>query len=281
MDDGVVANAADMDIMDGVEDVRIRPLDSVDRLRDVERLQVEVWGMSDREVVPYHQLLAAVRNGGLVLGAFAAEELVGFCYGFPGVRDGEPVFCSHMTGVLPAWQTHDVGYRLKCAQREWAIAQGYSRMVWTYDPLQSLNAYFNLHKLGAEARRYYVDYYGEMDDELNRGLPSDRIEVDWWLRAPEVVRRLAGRRVARQTADAAPVLQAEGWRPGEVGEPGAAVVRIEIPRALRALRDQDPDAALAWRLATRQAFQRCFQRGYVAVDFVPSRQSGFYILQQG
>lgn len=263
-----------------MEDVRIRTVDSVPELRDIERLQVEVWGMSDREVVPYHQLLAAARNGGLILGAFAAEELIGFCYGFSGARDGERIFCSHMTGVLPGWQAHDVGYRLKRAQREWAIAQGYRRVVWTYDPLQSLNAYFNLHKLGAEARRYYVDYYGEMDDELNRGSPSDRIEIDWWLDAPQVIDRLEGRWSSPHPADAAPVLEADGLCPGEVFDPTGPLVRLQIPRAIRSLRQEDPAAALGWRLATREAFQRCFQLRYVAVDFVVSDDRGFYLLER-
>jgi predicted GNAT superfamily acetyltransferase len=258
----------------------IRELKTVSELRQVERLQIDVWGMTEREVVPLHQMLAAARNGGLILGAFVAGQLVGFCYGFPGVRDGDRIFCSHMTGVLPTCQVRDVGYRLKCAQREWAIAQGYRRMVWTYDPLQSLNAYFNLHKLGAEARRYFIDYYGEMDDEINRGLPSDRIEVDWWLDAPEVVDRLEGRRVSRQPADVAPVLEADGPRPGVVIDPAGPLVRIQIPRAIRSLRQEDPETALAWRLATREAFQRCLQRGYVAVDFVVSDDRGFYILEK-
>jgi predicted GNAT superfamily acetyltransferase len=258
----------------------IRKLETVSELRPVERLQIDVWGMTEREVLPLHQMLAAARNGGLILGAFVAGELVGFCYGFPGVRNGDRIFCSHMTGVLPASQAQYVGYQLKRAQREWAIAHGYRRMVWTYDPLQSVNAYFNLHKLGAEARRYYIDYYGEMDDEINRGLPSDRIEVDWWLEAPQVVDRLEGRWISPRLADAAPVLEAEGPSPGVVVDPTGPLVRIQIPRAIRSLRQKDPEAALAWRLATREALQRCFQRGYVAVDFVVSDDRGFYILEK-
>ncbi|MDR7581734.1 MAG: GNAT family N-acetyltransferase, partial [Armatimonadota bacterium] len=190
--------------------MEIHPLQAVAELRAVEGLQQAVWGMTDREVVPCHQLLAAVRNGGVVLGAFAEGRLVGFCYAFVGWRQGERVLHSHMTAVLPGLQDRDVGYRLKLAQREWALAQGYRRVVWTFDPLQSRNAYFNLHKLGARAERYEVNYYGEMDDELNRGLPTDRLEVDWWVSSEPVVARLEGRRAAPRLEGTRAVLEAEG-----------------------------------------------------------------------
>ncbi len=263
----------------GAEEIRIRPLTAVHELRAVEELQQAVWGMGDRAVVPDHQLLAAVRAGGLVLGAFAGEILVGFCYGFPAFREGERFFYSHMTGVRPEWRWRQVGYHLKCAQRAWALEQGYDRIVWTYDPLQSPNAHFNLHKLGATARRYFVDYYGEMRDALNRGLPSDRLEVDWWLQSERVRARLEGGIQSPPVEAALPVLEATGAEPGPVRKPKGKWVRIAIPPDLTALRDQDPDVALRWRLATREAFCACFAAGYTAVDFVRTPEAGWYLLE--
>ncbi len=260
--------------------VEIRPLEAVAELRAVEGLQQAVWGMPDREVVPCHQLLAAVRNGGVVLGAFSEGRLVGFCYAFVGWREGERVLHSHMTAVLPGLQDRDVGYRLKLAQREWALAQGYRRVVWTFDPLQSRNAYFNLHKLGARSERYEVNYYGEMDDELNRGLPTDRLEVDWWVTSKSVVARLEGRWAAAHLEDARPVLEAEGDAPGRVRRPAGTLLRLEVPASISVLRERDPELALAWRLATRQAFLRCFREGYVAVDFAREGGRGFYVLER-
>lgn len=261
-------------------DVEVRALNTVAELRGVEDLQQAVWGMPDREVVPRHQLLAAVRNGGVVLGAFLGGELVGFCYAFVGRRDGEPVLHSHMTGVLPGLQDRDVGYRLKVAQREWAVGHGYRRVVWTFDPLQSRNAYFNLHKLGARAERYEVDYYGEMDDDLNRGLPTDRLEVDWWVASAPVVARLEGRWVGPDLARTQAVLEAAGYGPGPVGRPAGRLLRLEVPPSLRALLERDPQLALSWRLAVRQAFLRCFREGYAAVDFVRQGGRGFYVLER-
>jgi predicted GNAT superfamily acetyltransferase len=260
--------------------LEVRLLDTVSELREVESLQQLVWGMPDREVVPSHQLLAAVRNGGLVLGAFAGGRLVGFSYAFVGWREGERVLHSHMTAVLPDLQDHDVGYRLKCAQREWALAQGYGRIVWTFDPLQSRNAYFNLHKLGARAERYLVDYYGRMEDELNRGLPTDRLEVDWWLTSEPVRARLEGRWVPPALEGARPVLEAQGDGPGPVREPAGELVRLEVPASLADLRQRDPQLPLAWRLATREAFLRCLAAHYAAVDFRRHAGRSFYILER-
>ncbi len=260
--------------------MEIRTLTKVSELRAVEGVQQAVWGMPDREVVPSHQLLAAVRNGGLVLGAFSEGRLVGFSYAFVGWREGERVLHSHMTAVLPGLQDRQVGYRLKLAQREWALENGYRRVVWTFDPLQSRNAHFNLRKLGARAERYEVNYYGEMEDDLNRGLPTDRLEVDWWLRSEPVVARLEGRWPGVSLARTQPVLEAAGDGPGPVGRPAGPLLRLEVPRSVRALQERDLQLALSWRLAVRQAFVRCFREGYAAVDFAQEAGRGFYVLER-
>lgn len=255
-----------------MSDISIRLLRDIDSLRRVETLQMEIWGMLERDIVPSHQLLAAAGAGGAVLGAFDSRgEMVGFCYGFAGWREGAPLFYSHMAGVKGARQLQDIGFRLKCAQREAALAMGYTRAVWTFDPLQSVNARFNLHKLGATARRYYVNYYGEMPDELNRGLDSDRLEVDWALRSVRVEAAVANRPRERSWDDAVRALEAEarGSGPGDLRlELDAPAILIEVPTDLPAIRDRDRGLARAWRLVTRQAFLHFFARGYRAVDFI-------------
>jgi predicted GNAT superfamily acetyltransferase len=234
------------------ETITIHTVTDVAELRAVEDLQMEVWGMPERDVVPLHHLLAASGAGGRVLGAFTPEgKLVGFCYGFAGVRGGRTLFYSHMAGVLPEFRDQEIGFRLKQAQRETALAGGFEWMVWTYDPLQAGNAYFNLHKLGAESRRYTVNYYGEMRDELNRGTDSDRLEVDWWLHDPRVEALMRGEASARGEVSKAP--------PGDV-------LRIEVPPDITSLRRRDPAAASRWRETTRRQFLDAFAARYVAVD---------------
>ncbi|MGH2436591.1 MAG: GNAT family N-acetyltransferase [bacterium] len=229
----------------------VRPITALAELRRIEELQREVWGMPDRDVVPGHQLLAASGAGGVVLGAFdPSDDLVGFCYGFIGLRDGRPLFYSHMAAVVEAHRGKDIAFRLKRAQRDEAVARGLDWMVWTYDPLQAANAHLNMHKLGARASRYYVNYYGEMDDALNRGIPSDRLEVDWWLRDPRVATLMRGEQPA--------------------APPGGDVARIAIPSNLGAIRRADLARLQHWRHRTRESFLEWFGRGYEAVDFVNS-----------
>lgn len=265
-------------------DIEIRSLTTIDELHAVEDLQRAVWGMLDRDIVPSHQLLAASRAGGVIVGAFAARALVGFCYGFIGVRDGELLFVSHMAGVAAAYQRSGVGFLLKRAQREAALERGVKRMVWTYDPMASLNAHFNLHKLGSVAMRYYVNYYGEMEDDLNRGLPSDRLEVDWWLRDPRIVSLMQGETAHREWNGAtalapipsSPVLKPQA--PDLTLE--SPIVRMKIPTSFSEIKQRNRQVGREWLIAVRQAFQHYFAKGYQAVDFVWTDDTGDYILRR-
>ena len=274
-----------------MDDILIRPITDIEALRTLEEVQQRVWGTPDRDVVPSHQLLAATAAGGVVLGAFARDnEVIGFCYGFVGQRGGRLLLYSHMTGVVEEWRGKDVGFRLKQAQRQEALARGLDWMVWTFDPLQSTNAYFNLHRLGAEARRYYVNYYGEMPDELNRGVESDRLEVDWFLRSPRVEGLMhAQARDKRQAEPSQPTEAAVALAgsPGPLPRPADPVldldapeVRVEIPPAFTPLRTADLGLAREWRATSREVFRAYFERGYAAVDFVRTPALGYYVLRR-
>src|SRR3989442_13798918 len=153
-----------------------------------EALSRDIWGAAERNVVPRELLLTMQLNGGLVHGAFLPDgRLVGFCFAFAGVRDGQLRLCSHQLGVIPELRGAGIGIELKQAQRKDALRLGYPLVSWTFDPLEARNAYINLHRLGCVARLYDRDHYGDMEDDLNRGLPSDRLEAEWWLRRPKPV----------------------------------------------------------------------------------------------
>jgi predicted GNAT superfamily acetyltransferase len=269
--------------------ITIRQITDVAGFHAAVNLQRDVWRGPDLEVVGVYQLRAAVSAGGVVLGAFDERgTLLGFCYGFIGLRDGKLLFYSHLAGVRPEYQDRDIGFSLKRAQRQAALDRGLDRIVWTYDPLQSLNASFNLRKLGATAARYFVDYYGEMSDAINRGLPSDRLEVDWWLRDSRVEARLSGNVSAPSWPDA-PAALAGRMRDDMVTPDSPAlnmddrIVRIEIPTAFGQLKARSPEVALAWRMASRQTFLHYFGRDYRATDFVIRHADaiGSYVLQRG
>lgn len=264
---------------------------TVDECHHVVRLQAEIWGTQE-EVVPAHMLLTFAKEGGVVLLMRDDAAPVGFAFGFPALTaDGQVKLASHQAGVLPPYQAQGWGHRLKLAQREAALAQGFTLMTWTYDPLQGLNARLNLHKLGAVCRTYLPNLYGDMDDALNRGLPSDRFKVDWWLTSDHVNKRIAGQFAAAAGLLASlPLLNPsrpgpDGLRlPSEAVSPAttAPACLVEIPDSLARLKQVNPEAALTWRLQTRQLFTQLFAAGFTATDLLRSPdQRSFYLLQQG
>jgi predicted GNAT superfamily acetyltransferase len=259
--------------------ITVRAMADAEILRRCTELQMRIWGMGRAEVVPDHQLIAAVSAGGAVLGAFAPDgALVGFSYAFPGWRRGRPLWYSHMTGVLREYRDAGIGLSLKRTQRECALAAGIDHIVWTFDPLQAGNARFNLGRLGAVAFRYYVDYYGPMTDAINQGLPSDRLEVDWYLRSGRVAARL-------EAAPRRPIDEDAAWAvaAGDAGtsafpgpphlDLGQSRILVEIPPDLHRLKRDHPAAAAAWRAATRAVFQHYFARGYSTTDAAWVRQA--------
>jgi predicted GNAT superfamily acetyltransferase len=281
-------------------DFVIRPLETIADFRACEEIQRQTWGPGDAEVVPLNMLLAVARNGGIALGAFAGAEMIGFVFGFLGTskRFGPEAPAavrlkhhSHMLAVLPGWRNEGVGNALKLAQREAARSQGLRLMTWTYDPLESRNALLNIAKLDAVCNTYLRDYYGEMRDELNVGLPSDRFQVDWYIASKRVATRLSGRRerLKREhyTSAGAVLLnpatfdaQALPHPPESVAELTTDLALVEIPADFQLLKRAERSLALAWRLQTRQIFENAFARGYMITDFLfePSPPRGLYVL---
>jgi predicted GNAT superfamily acetyltransferase len=246
--------------------VEIRSLQTADAMREVETLQREVWGFDDVEVVPLHVLLTAARHGGQLLAAYRDERMVGFSFGYRGVdADGTPVLCSHLLAVRSSERGRGLGAALKWAQRDAALAVGLSRIVWTFDPLEHVNATLNLTRLGGVSDRYLVDLYGQLRDELNAGLPTDRIEMVWHLRAPRVAARAAGARPDGDDGDLGPLLDPDGPG-GPVADPGSAArVRVRALEHAQRLRREDPEAARAWRLHLRTTLRGLFAAGYLLV----------------
>jgi len=250
--------------------VEIRLVRSQEEFAACEVMSREIWGAAERNVVPRELLLTIQLNGGLVHGAFAPDRrLVGFCFAFLGRRDGQLRLCSHQLGVIPELRGGGIGIGLKEAQRNDALRLGYELVTWTFDPLEARNAYINLHRLGCIARLYDRNHYGAMEDELNRGLPSDRFEVEWWLRRPKAT---------PTTHD--PVVILEVGRHGEPRRVGTNVspgrtALIWIPADIQVVKRQSLELALAWRMESRAAFEAALAAGLVAVDF---QRQGVYLM---
>ena len=279
----------------------IRLLEAIEEMSAVEALQREVWPGSETDVVPAHLLITAVHNGGLVLGAFVDEKLIGFVFGFPGLEstpDGpRPKHCSHIAGVYPAYRDGGVGFALKRAQWQVVRHQGLDHVTWTYDPLLSRNANLNIARLGAVCSTYRRSEYGDMRDGLNAGLPSDRFQVDWWINTRRVERRLGNpprpalsldhlARVGVHPLYSLPSHPDNLPRPpAHAPTPAAQLIAAEIPSDFMALKSADFSLARDWRFFTREFFETALGKGYIVTDFVFDQTAGaprsFYILTDG
>lgn len=239
-------------------EISIRQIESFSELRAVEELQKEVWGIPDLDVVPLTHLIAAKAAGGVLLGAFDDQTLVGFVYGFVAEEDGEMAHHSHMLAVKHAYRNFNLGYKLKLAQREEVLAQGINLITWTFDPLQSLNAYFNFTKLGVISDRYVINFYGEEAASFLHQTGTDRFWVKWLLTSDRVVERLnSTKAVLENTSDK---------------------LLIEIPGDINNLVKESPEVAYEWRQRTRRQFTEAIEAGYVVRDFYREAGRGVYIL---
>jgi len=250
--------------------VEIRLVQSQQEYAACEAMSRDVWGAAERNVVPRELLLTMQLNGGLVHGAFRPDgALVGFCFAFLGRRDGQLRLCSHQLAVLPEYRGAGVGIALKQAQGADALLRGYELIAWTFDPLEARNAYINLHRLGCIARLYDRNHYGEMEDELNRGLPSDRLEAEWWLQRDRPLVMLDDPvALLKVGADGGPVRN-----PGAVA--GQRTALIAVPSDFQAVKHQSLELAARWRMESRAAFEAALGAGLSAVDF---QRQGAYVM---
>lgn len=241
------------------ERLPIRQLESVHEFEACVRMQTQVWGFADRDLVPRRMFVVANKIGGNILGAWHGDQLAGFCLALPGRRDRLDYWHSHMTAVAEPYRNLGLGKRLKLAQREAALACGLHLIEWTFDPLEIKNAYFNLEVLGAIARRYSPNLYGDTSSALQAGLPSDRLTAEWWLLAPRVSQRV------------------EGADP----PPAPVCGQVEVPNEIQAWKHAGDARALEVQRRNREAFLAAFAQGLTAVGFLRRRESGVFLLGAG
>jgi predicted GNAT superfamily acetyltransferase len=173
------------------DSVLLRRCHGIEDFRACVALQKEVWNFTDAELVPLRMFVVADKVGGQIMGAFDGDVLVGFALSVPGTRTGHVYLHSHMLAVRKDHRNSGLGRRLKLMQREDALARGIALIEWTFDPLEIKNAYLNIEKLGAIARRYNINQYGITSSPLQGGLPSDRLIAEWWLKSRRVETLLA------------------------------------------------------------------------------------------
>ena len=84
-----------------------------------------------------------------------------------------------MLAVKKPYRNQQIGFKLKLRQRQILKRRGVEEIYWTFDPLESKNAYFNFVKLGAVSSEYAPNLYGQTNSPLHRGRPTDRLIVRW------------------------------------------------------------------------------------------------------
>jgi predicted GNAT superfamily acetyltransferase len=273
--------------------VVIRDLHTLDDLRKVEGLEQEVWGLSDRDVLPLTMTVAAKEAGSIWLGAFDGAELVGFAFGFLGMEHGQLMVHSHMLAVRGQYRDLDLGYKLKLAQRERALSMRVQAMTWTFDPLQSRNAHLNFGKLGVVSDSYKIDFYGPETSSVLHRNSTDRLWVKWPMASRRVQDRLQGKDKRAELLEVLsrllPLIRFNGDGKPARTDLAAALTRqriaIEIPSDIVLIEQKDPALAHEWREATRWAFTEALKAGFFVAEFcrtVRGKQGpGAYLLEKG
>jgi predicted GNAT superfamily acetyltransferase len=237
--------------------IEIRALTAHPEFQDAVKLQQQIWGFEEIELLPLRLFVVASKVGGQVFGAFDGPRMIGFCLAIPGLKAGGKSYLhSHMLGVLPEYRDQRVGRRLKLAQRDEALGRGIDLIEWTFDPLEIKNAFFNVERLGAIVRRYVFNQYGTTTSHLHGGLPTDRCIAEWWIGSPRAQAIIAGGSFERNPIE----------------------VRIAIPAEIAGIRVEDPKRAREIQQQASDQFQVAFDRRLAVIGFEKSNQAGTYLL---
>lgn len=241
--------------------IEIHQLSKLDEFAEAVRLQREIWGFQDVELLPLRLFVVASKIGGQILGAFDGPEMVAFCLCIPGLKPGGKFYLhSHMLGVLPKYRNTGLGRKLKLGQRDFAIASGVDLIEWTFDPLEIKNAFFNIERLGVIARRYVHNQYGTTSSRLHGGLPTDRLIAEWWIRSARV-----------EAAAQVDENKSNFERP-------VTATRISVPADIASWRESDRQRAREIQTSIGDQFDKHFQAGLAVIGFEKSAEAGTYLL---
>jgi len=276
--------------------------------RKYEDLRDDIWGFPEDHMAGARNLMCENflhEGSSLFIGAYVdrprgeprddRDHMVGFSYGFAGIKDKNLCyhsldnlwFYSQYTAVRPDYQGYGLGIRIKEFQREMVSrVLGITTIVCTYDPLTGVNARRNVHHFGMNVLEYRAATYGEYGGWLNRlDVPTDRFFMSWDLSAGGARPALSPDEVlaaGQSVIEAATKAVAGRSGPGEFEVAAgfrkdwkSRILLVPVPRdfyaMLRETDVDDPDVRaipVQWRMATREAFQTLFDAGYRVVDFL-------------
>lgn len=254
--------------------MEIKKIDDPDQIEGLIEVVKSAWGFENPGNLVKDVIAAMRYHGGIILGAYEDSKMVGMHFSFPGYKNGKLYLYSHMTGVVEDHKYSGLGHQLKMAQKTWALDNGYDLIAWTFDPLMSLNANFNIHKLGTVSRTYLNNFYGKMSDSLNFGFPTDRLVAEWWIAMEKDVEYgdYAFVNDISMTDGVQKFVPLEHVYGNELA--------LRIPLNYVEVKKKNRDFAMEWRMETRNIFRDLFGRGYMIVDFLKDEKSGYYVLKK-
>ncbi|MFE0375610.1 GNAT family N-acetyltransferase [Streptomyces inhibens] len=272
------AAAAAADLAAHRAGVTISELHGLDEMLEARRVLDRVWRPDPANPLITPELLRVfAHSGSYVVGIHRDGRMVGFCLGFLAAAG----LHSHIAGVDDSVRGRNIGFAVKLHQRAWALARGITTVTWTFDPLVSRNAYFNLAKLGAAPSAYLADFYGAMQDGVNAGTESDRLMVRWELTGEHAVRSAAGtpRSVTVDSPGAHTVVGLDARPDGRpaVGRRDGDTVLVRIPAEIETLRHTGPSLARAWRYALREVLGGLMAEGHTVTGFT---RDGWYVIDR-
>jgi len=249
--------------------IEIRTLKNIDEFKQIPEIEKDAWGFTEEDTEPHHLMTRVHKYGGLIQGLFLDGKIIGFSYALIGKWKKEYMIYSHMVAVLKQHQGKGYGFLIKNAQREELLEMGYDLVCWNYDPLESLNCYFNIHRLGVVSDEYEHNVYGVGESGLHKGLATDRLIATWHLRSERVAEKM--KKKLPPLIEDIPSVKLETFTQN--------TAYIEIPRDIRSIRHNDIETAKKWRMRTRELFECAFKKDYVVENIVFSKDKKRIFIQ--
>lgn len=279
--------------------IEIRPIATLAAAQQTALIQRALGGNSEWDWLPPALMLSVHHNGGLCLGAFDAEQVVGFAFGLisliPSGDRIDPVAAARLKlylralAVAPDYQGRGIGQQLFLGVRDYALRLGLRLVTWALDPLLSQPAWLSIGKMGGISSGFQP-----WRASSSVAPPADFLEVEWWVTNNRVQRRtmrprqalnltafLGGGGVIVNTTSLDDTDQAAP--PATFLDDNGNVILVEIPHDFGRLQAHAWPLVDAWRTHVRAVLEHYFHKGYFITDCVRHRtdilpERDFYVL---
>jgi predicted GNAT superfamily acetyltransferase len=286
-----------------LDKIYVKEIDNKEDFKECEKIQRDVPQLGEVGVVPAYLLELTASHGGLTLGLYMNERIIGFSFSIAAYtkETGYYLFSDSM-GFYKNYQRKSLGFLLKQVQYQVAKEKGAKRIYWTYDPLLGPNANINIRKVGGTVHHYELDRYSLINTSSGICIPADRFLLDWSIQTKRVENRMINHQIPEKMLDlkklpicvnrTIPVLIHTGIKSTLVREIvelfldlNTSKIAIEIPLEYFEIRGDNPELAKDWRMKTREIFHHYINRKkYTVVDFVQVNDKGemrnFYLLSK-